>query len=371
MRLRILILSCNTGGGHNSAAMAVKDYFEKMGDSCDIRDALAYWSESTSNLISNGHTVMYKKLPKLFGLVYRFAENHPASEDNDSIIYDLVTMGAKKLSNYLKEIHYDAIVCTHVFSGMIATKVQKKYHKNLKVYFVATDYTCSPGVNEINANAYFIPHELLRKEFLVVGGKDENVLPSGIPIRSTFYNSVSESEAKAKLGLPADKKIILLMCGSMGCGPIKELAATLDDGLPNDAHLVAICGSNQQLQKSLYKYKNFKNTTIVGFTDKMGLYMDAAYLTLTKPGGLSSTEALIKGLPLILIDAVPGCETRNLDFLVCNGFAITANTPKELANIVYNYIEYPEEYLKHKEFLKSEFNFNAPKIIYDYIKNDI
>ena len=368
--MKILILSCNTGGGHNSAASAVKDYFKAMGDNCDIRDALAYWSEGSSNLISNGHTILYKKLPKLFGAAYRFAENHPASE-NDSIIYDLATLGAKKLSNYLKEVHYDAVVCTHVFSGMIATEVQKKYLKDLKIYFVATDYTCSPGVNEINADAYFIPHKLLKNEFLEFGGKKDNVIPSGIPVRKAFYNPKNAELAKKELGLPEGKKIVLLMCGSMGCGPIKELAATLDDGLPSDAHLVAICGSNQQLQKSLYKYKDFKNTTIVGFTDKMGLYMDAAYVTLTKPGGLSSTEALIKGLPIVLIDAVPGCETRNLDFLVSNGFAITANTPKELSGIVYNYIEYPEEHAKHKDFLKSEFNFNAPKIIYDYIKNDI
>ena len=173
------------------------------------------------------------------------------------------------------------------------------------------------------------------------------------------------------LGLPQNKKIVLLMCGSMGCGPIKELAASLDDTLPQDAHLVAICGSNKQLQKSLYKHKSFKNTTIVGFTDKMSLYMDAAYVMLTKPGGLSSTEALIKSLPLILINAVPGCETRNLDFLVQNGLAKTANTPESLTKIVCDYINNPKEYSKSVALLKSEFNFNPSKIIYDYIKNDI
>ena len=93
--MRYLILSCNTGAGHNSAADAVKDYFEFQGAECDICDSLAFISKSSSNLVAGGHVLLYKKSPKLFGVLYRFFENHPVKENERSVIYEILTLGAK------------------------------------------------------------------------------------------------------------------------------------------------------------------------------------------------------------------------------------------------------------------------------------
>lgn len=370
--MRVLILSGNTGGGHNSAANAVKDYFENMGCECVIKDALAFWSERKSYLISNGHIYIYKKVPRLFGVMYRFEEKHPAKENDNSFMYDLVTKGAKNLYKYILSEKFNAVISTHVFASMIATEVKKQYIPTLRSYFIATDYTCSPGVSElIGTNRYFIPHERLTDEFVSNRIKRELICPSGIPVRAGFYEEPKQEEAKKVIGVPSDKRIVLLMCGSMGCGPIKLLASRLSEALPGDAHLVVICGNNEKLLKGLKKESFKDNVTIIGFTQNIYEYMDAASVILTKPGGLSTTEALNKGLPLVLIDAVPGCETRNLEFLVSNGFAKSSKKVDCLVKDAIDYLTNEEEYLKVKQTLKKEFHSNAPKIIYEEICKDL
>ena len=365
--MQILILSGNTGGGHNSAAMAVKDYFELEGSVCDIRDSLAFWGELQSDIISNGHVFIYKKTPKLFGFGYRFAENHPAKENYSSFLYKTFSKGAKKLYELLLQKKYDAIVCTHVFSGILATEVKRRYIPQLKIYFVATDYTCSPGTPEIDANAFFIPHESLKDEFIAAHIPENRIIPSGIPVRNSFYTKADLHTAKKQLGLPLNKHIILLMCGSMGCGPIKDLAQKISTLMPENSHLAIICGSNKSLKKEISEALVASNTTIVGFTKRMALYMDAATVAITKPGGLSSTEALVKGLPLVLIDAVPGCETHNMEFLTSGGFAETGNTPLELTSKVLSYITNEQKREAAKTAIAHSFGHNAAKVIYDHI----
>lgn len=363
--LRYLILSCNTGAGHNSAAEAVKDYFEEQGFECDICDSIAFISKSSSSLVSGGHVLLYKKSPKLFGVLYRFFENHPVKENERSVLYEILTLGAKGLNEYLKCRNYNGIICTHVFAGMMATATKRKYMSELKIYQIATDYTCTPCTPEVDAERFFIPHRDFLYEYVQSGIPSAKIIWSGIPVRSSFYEDLSKSEAKNLLHLNQEEKVILLMCGSMGCGPIEELTDQLERELSSGWRLVAICGNNRKLYEIL-KAKDYKKVSVVGFTKKMHVYMSAAEFALTKPGGLSSTEAFVKGLPLILIDAVPGCETRNLEYFIEKGFAGTANTTEGLTKLVLELANSSDSLSFTRKILKEEFGC-APKTIYDTI----
>ena len=160
------------------------------------------------------------------------------------------------------------------------------------------------------------------------------------------------------------------MCGSMGCGPIKDLAELLPQQLPEDALLVIICGNNVKLYRSLTKYPLPENVRVIGFTSRMPLYMDAAELILTKPGGLSTTEAAVKGLPMIFIDAVPGCETRNIEFFISNGCADMREGAIKLCDAVCDYLEIPGMLGKMSQTLKDEFSGCAAEIIREHIVKD-
>ena len=369
--MRLLILSCNTGEGHNSAAKAIKDRFELMGSECDIKDALAFWSPEKSKLISKGHVFIYRRLPKLFGVSYRFEENHPPKDGEESLMYDLVIKGCEALYNFLQEEKYDAVICTHVFPSMMITELRRRYNYFLKTYFVATDYTCSPGVSQTSLDGYFIPHEKLIDEFAANGINRTSIIPTGIPVRECFYSHTDMKEAKRQLNLPENKNIVLLMCGSMGCGPIKELTEFLPEQMPENAMLIVICGNNARLYKSLVKFDQPENIRILGFTDKVSLYMDSASLVLTKPGGLSTTEASAKALPMIFIHAVPGCETRNIDFFIKNGYADTRKGVLELCDLVCDYLEHPDKAIKISQALKNGFRGNAAQKIFDYVSGDV
>lgn len=365
--MNLLILSCNTGEGHNSAAAAIKEYAESVGSMCDIKDALSFWSEEKSNLISKGHSFVYRKLPKLFGVGYRFEEKHPPKGSDASLIYDIVTRGSEGLLCELKNSRYDAVICTHVFSALMLTKIRKEGY-SIPTFFVATDYTCSPGVGETDIDGCFIPHRELAEEFVEKGVSADRIVVSGIPVKGEFYKSFGKSDAKSRLGLPKGEKTVLLMCGSMGCGPIKELAEKLPQNLPENTRLVIICGKNDRLFKLLSRGRINEKVTLVSYTKQMPLYMDAADLIVTKAGGLSSTEAAVKGLPLIFIDAVPGCETRNIEFFSARGLADFADDCDGIISLVCDMMNNPKKISDISVHLKSEFGENASEIIYNYVK---
>ena len=364
--MNVLILSCNTGQGHNSAAKAIKDYFESRGVTCSIKDALAFWSPVNSDIISKGHIFIYRNMPKLFGIGYKFEENHPPKDDETSIMYDLVTKGCRELTIELKESDYDAVICTHIFSAMMMTKIRKSGLIDIPCYLVATDYTCSPGAGETDVDGYFIPRSDLADEFSDLGIDRKVMIASGIPVNPKFFIRNSSEYAKGMLKLPENKKIVLLMCGSMGCGPIRQLCEILPKVMPDNSHLVAVCGYNRRLYHSLVKEEN-PNVTVVGYTSRMPIYMDAASIILTKPGGLSSTEAAVKHLPMIFIDAVPGCETRNLNYFISHGFADTAQGAKALAGLVCDYLNDDKKTEKIKNRLKENFNTCAAEEIYNVV----
>ena len=369
--MKFLILSCNTGGGHNSAAAAIKEYFDSKEIYSEIQDALAFDSRLKSDIISKGHIMLYKKAPRLFGAGYRFAENHPSKPGNESLTYTIMKRGVEKLYEYLNENQFDAVLCTHVFACMLMTEVKKCYNISIRSYFIATDYASYPGIEEVNADAFFIAHKYLIPDYMNYGIDERLLVPTGIPIKRAFYKSLPKEKAKDFLGLPKDKRVILLMCGSMGCGPVYKLGKMLLEKLPEDAKLVVVCVSNEKLVNKFEKFSSDQNLRVIGFTNKMNIYMDACDVVMTKPGGLSSTESATKLLPMVLMNVVAGCETRNLEFFLNNEFAVSAETLEGLANEAIELLADEEKMERIKTLLRESFSVYSAGMIGDHVIFDV
>lgn len=332
--MRVLILSCDTGGGHNSCAKAIQTTFLDEGHICDIADSLSFVSKKFSQFMAWGHSTMYRHIPGLFRFGYGFAEKHPAALRDGSAIYKLLTGGTERLLEYLLDGKYDTVICAHVFSSIMVSHLLKNYSISLKTAFVATDYTCSPGAVNKELDCYFIPTALQKEEFMRYGASEDKLIPSGIPVRKDFYVRVNKKIAKEQFGVHPDHVHLLMMCGSMGCGPMQELTKLLSQSMDPTMELSVACGSNRKLQKKLEKEcRSFPNIHIYGFVKNMSGLMDSADLYLTKPGGLSATEAAVKQLPMVLIDAVAGCEAHNLRYFTEIGGAKTQRSPQELTNL--------------------------------------
>lgn len=329
---KVLILSCSTGQGHNSCAQAIKEYFELQGVICELRDSFDFISKQFARFISWGHSFIYRYLPGLFCWGYSYSSTHPAIFHKKSGIYKLLTARTEQLYQYLTDRQFDTVICTHVFSAILLTHMLKSHPLPIKTAFVTTDYTCYPGMDAIDLQQYFIPNAQLAEEFAACGIPIDRITVSGIPVRREYMVQFGKTKARYLLNLDTESRHLVMMCGSMGCGPISEILEQMTPILPEDTTVCVICGTNKRLYNKLkHRYRANEKIHVIGYTDQVSLYMDSADLYLTKPGGISTTEAAVKQLPMVFVNAVAGCEQYNMDYFINMGAAITAQSPRLLA----------------------------------------
>ena len=168
--------------------------------------------------------------------------------------YNFFGHGVNKLNRYMEEGGYDGVLCVHPFSAIMLTETLRRYPKAVKTGLVATDYTCSPSVADSRMDFYFIPHASLAQEFISCGVPAEKIVASGIPVKQVFFERGSKSAAKKAFGMEPDARHVLLMCGSMGCGPIEELALDVSSRLPKGAVLTVACGTNERLKGQIWTH---------------------------------------------------------------------------------------------------------------------
>lgn len=345
--MRTLILSCNTGEGHNSCAKAIQETYAAHGETCDIVDALQFISKRASQFISDWHSRIYRHAPKLYKAGYHTAEERTSVFREGTTVYRYLTSGSEKLYYFILDGGYDNIICTHVFPALALTAMLKHHPMPLVTSFVSTDYTCSPSVENSELDYYFIPDISLTEEFVQCGVPREKLIDSGMPVKQAFYQDTDKAAAKAELGLPADHQHLLVMCGSIGCGPIKELTEDLLIRLTSEQELTIVCGANEELFAKLERhFAHDPRIHIHGMVDYVPLLIHSADLFLTKPGGLSTSEAAACGVPMLLMDTVAGCEGHNLNFFLRQGIAVTADTPKHLADLAAALLADPEQLQK-------------------------
>lgn len=334
--MNILILTCNTGEGHNSVAEALKEVFEEHGLRCQIEDALSFLSERVSEFVSKWHVRMYRYLNSAWKAGYRFIENHTEAGDENNLVTKYIASGAERLRSFLRSEGFDCIVCPHVIAALMASGLRRVFPEEpVPSYYVATDYGYILMLGSCCMDWYLLPDEEDIPAHVAQGIAREkiDVIP-GIPVRRAFYKKTEKAQSRQLLGLPPENQVLLAMCGSMGCGPLDEVSELLVQKMPDNVSLVVVCGTNERLLRRLNRQMHTDSRVrLLGYSDQIPLYMDAADLFLTKPGGISTAEAAVKGLPMVLVDAAAACEEDNRRWYARHGGAVTADTPEELAEL--------------------------------------
>ncbi len=316
--MKVLILSCNTGQGHNTAGRAIEAELKARGIESELRDALAFDSVFVSKAVSQIHAKAAIHVPKLYGVGVKTAKVMDHMSKKRSACYLANISYAKKLYRYIMENGYDTVLIPHVFPSETMTRLRRHAApgiERVRTYFVATDYTYPPFLQETRLDTYFIPHEELRAVFEKAGVPREKTVVSGIPVAAQFSEHMTKSEARKKLGLPKDKKLVLVMTGSMGYGDTEELTEALLRELPEDTLVFVFGGNNRKLKENLkMRFSLDERLTVLDFTKEVGLYMAAGDILFTKPGGLSTTEAAVRGIPILHTKPIPGWEEDNIRF---------------------------------------------------------
>lgn len=364
--MKVLILSCKTGQGHHAVANTIAETLDRRGHDCEVLDALSFISDRTAKIMSKGHSFIYCYCPEIFQAGYEAAERFPSTLGEKSVAYRFFARGSQSLYEYCQAGQFDAIVCTHVFASMMLTDVKRSYNFDCKSFFVATDYTRYPGVQDTQMDVYFIPDDKLADDYT-----EKTTVVSGIPVFQKFFTPLDKLTAKKQIGLDGDKKHILMMCGSMGCGPIEEMAQRIAEKMGQECVLSIICGTNQRLYQRLQaSYKDSTCVNIYGFVNNIDQMMSSADVYVTKPGGISTTEAMIKGVPMVLVDAVAGCEDHNMRYFRNMGGAVAGKEPEKIAELCMELIA-DEDRRERMTVQLTKNSKNGAAIICDWLQENV
>ncbi len=333
--MKVLIFSITAGEGHNSTAAALQTCLESQGIECDVLDTYGYISRALRTTVSKGYLLSTQKARRAYSGVYRLAEKRHFNANRMSPARAANSMIARKILQYIEASNPDAIVFTHVFVGIVLDLLKKKGKIKVDTIGIVTDFTIHPYWEEsLHIDFIVTANELLDMQAKKKGFAEPQILPFGIPINPKFAKSIPAEAAREALGLCPRTPTLLIMSGSMGYGDIAHTIRDIDK-VQTDFQIISVCGSNREAKAEIDRLITSKKLVNFGFVDNIDLLMDASDCIITKPGGLTTSEALAKRLPIIIVNPIPGQEERNTEFLVNNGVALAVSHTFPIAEAVF------------------------------------
>jgi processive 1,2-diacylglycerol beta-glucosyltransferase len=330
MLKKVLLLSASAGAGHVRAAQAIEKAFKQTGNGeRDVQhfDVLNYTNKVFRHLYSRAYIDLVNNLPEVPGWVYDKLDKPWKNERRRLALDKLNTRPFVKL---LRQYQPDLIVCTHFLPAEIVSWLKAKERLTSRQVIVVTDFDVHAMWLVHHYERYFVAIDEARVYLEALGIPAQKITVSGIPIDPVFALKKNKQEMRAKHGLAPDRPTILLSAGGEGVGSVDALISALLP-LQHRVQVVAICGRNEELKKRLKRMAaRLKPDSAVllkpfGYTLEMDELMTAADLVMGKPGGLTTSEALAKGLVFVIVNPIPGQEERNSDHLLEAAVAIRCN----------------------------------------------
>ena len=340
---KVLILSASAGAGHVRAAEALDKAFVQSGAAREVRhiDALDYTTKVFRHLYSKAYIEMVNSMPEAMGWLYDYLDK-PWKNARRRLALD--QLNTRPLVKLLKEYKPDVIVCTHFLPAEIISWLKARERIRCPQAIVVTDFDVHAMWLCHYYEQYFVALDETRVHMEKLGISGIKLTVTGIPIDPIFATTKDRHQMRLKHGLAPDKTTILVSAGGFGVGRVEDLCGCLSE-LQHDAQLVVLCGRNEDLRKKLDKRAarlsagsrvSIKN---LGYTTLVDELMSASDILLGKPGGLTTSEALSKGLVFVIVNPIPGQEERNSDHLLEEGVAIRCNNLPALAYKVDRLLE--------------------------------
>ncbi len=331
MLKKVLLLSASAGAGHVRAADAIEKAFKEVenGEGREVQhlDILNYTNKVFRHLYSKAYIDLVNKLPEVPGWVYDKLDK-PWKNERRRLALD--KLNTRPLVKLLREYQPDLIVCTHFLPAEIVSWLKAKERLASRQVIIVTDFDVHAMWLVHHYEHYFVALDEARAYLEALGIPASKITVSGIPIDPVFAKQKDKQAMRAKHGLEPDRMTILLSAGGFGVGSVDALIASL---LPmkHRVQVVAICGRNEELKKRLTRVaaRAKPDATVLlkpfGYTKEMDELMTASDIVLGKPGGLTTSEALAKGLVFVIVNPIPGQEERNSDHLLERAVGIRCN----------------------------------------------
>jgi len=346
---RILLMYITRVSGHRQATLAIQRSIKELDPTAEVPtvNGFGYTYPRLEVVVNKAYMSVIKTTPKVWDYLY---DNPNVVKNSASIKNFLHKTSHVKLYHLFKKYRPDTIVCTQAFPcGMVADyKLEKKLPVTL--IGVLTDYAPhSFWLNE-GVDYYIVPSEDARQRFIKKGIHPDQIKVYGIPIRSKFAIQLDKEPIAQQLGIDLSVPTILIMGGGQGLGPIKGVVKSLMK-LQMKLQMIVLTGTNRRLIKWLGKKspKSDKKILFYEYANNVDELMEISTLIITKPGGMTTTECLAKGLPMVIVNPLPGQEMRNTDFLLKQGIAIRIDKTSDVGEEIELLLKSPETLRRMRE----------------------
>ena len=330
--MRVLIATVTAGGGHVAAAAALDEAWRSLrpDDVVGRVDLVKFFSPLHRKIVSDGYVKLVNHAPELWGMVFAKTDSPKLARRLNRVKALFPSQSRARFGRHIGQFKPDVVLCTHYLPlETLAGLRKKKDAAQPMVASIVTDFEAHALWMEACVDLYCVAAEETKARLVARGAAPGSVEATGIPISARFASKPDAGAARRVLGLRDDQPVLLVLSGGFGMGPVAGILGALDRS-ERTFQTVVVTGRNEELRRELGA-RDWKHPThVLGFASNMHELMAVADCIITKPGGLTSSEALAMGKPLVIIDPIPGQEAANSDFLLERGAAVKVNRVEDL-----------------------------------------
>ena len=320
--------------GHHQATLAIEKSLKSLNSNLEILNinGFSFTYPIVEKIVNKAYMSIIKRTPNIWHYLY---DNPAVYKKTLSIKKAIHQSNHSKFEKLFSKFQPDVVICTQAFPCGMVADYKKAHNLDVKVIGVLTDYAPHSYWLHEGVDYYVVPSEEAKERFVQEGISEERIKVFGIPVDPKFTTVVDKKLVAQKLGLNPEKPTVLIMGGGQGLGPIKKVVKALTKSKV-DFQLIVLAGTNKKLIKWLKKSAetSHKKTIIYEYAHNVEELMEMASISITKPGGMTTSESLTKGLPMIIVRPIPGQEVYNTNFLLKKGAAIRVNKIKDIVKTV-------------------------------------
>ena len=330
--MRILIATVTAGGGHIAAAAALEEAWRasRPDDTIERLDLIKFFSPLHKKVHEDGYVQLVERAPELWGMLFGKTDNPRVARRLSRLRRAFPSNSRNKFISHLKHFKPDAVLCTHYLPlETLGLLRQKQKGPQPFVVSIVTDFEAHALWMDACVDLYCVAAEETRARLVARGAVAAHAVATGIPIAAKFLSKPDPRAVRQTYGLRDDQPVLLVLGGGFGMGPVAEILIELDK-VPGRFQTLVVTGRNEELLRKLATQTRKHPTHVLGFSTNMHELMAVADLIITKPGGLTTSEALALGKPLFILNPIPGQEAANSDFLLERGAAAKVNRVEDL-----------------------------------------
>ncbi len=370
--MKVVIFYATYGGGHLSAANAMKEAIEKEYPKMEVQviDCMKYLNKFINYVTVKSYEGLSKNMPKMWGRIYKASRKGAIAAFSNGVN----KMLANKLGKLIKELNPDYIISAHPFSTQMCGILKSHKKITVPVATILTDFKYHEQwlVKHEYLETFFTSNEDMKKDLIAYGIKESKIYVTGLPISQKFSNKFNKEEILKEFNLKNNLKTVLFFAGGKMGLARKNIVIFMKTLVKKskDIQVVAVSGKNPKIYETFKEIaKDSENVKVLEFTDKVAELMSVSDLVITKPGGITSSESLASNLPIVIINPIPGQEEENAEFLENNGLGIWIKEDKDIKKDILKIIDDDENLNKIKNNIKKVGNPNAAKDICEIIFN--